>query len=185
MLVFQSLDIDSLFFLHKGIILDNLKGEITMKKVSGLLMTLLLIFFLSSCASNQNNESSQSIEPQENSEALNEETVNVVENESEEEDSKDDDMTKEDEAMEEEMTSEMKEFNAEELSKYNGKDGNPAYVAYDGKVYDVTNIRAWKNGLHQGKLEAGKDYTDVLNNKAPHPPSNLTDNAPVVGIYKE
>ena len=75
-------------------------------------------------------------------------------------------------------------FTPEELSKYNGKGGNPAYVAYEGKVYDVTNISAWKNGIHQGQFEAGKDYTDILNNDAPHSSKNLTDKAPIVGTYE-
>jgi len=75
-------------------------------------------------------------------------------------------------------------FTAEELAKYNGKDGNSAYVAYEGKVYDVTNIEAWKNGIHQGRFEAGKDYTDVLNNQAPHSSDNLTKNAPIVGLFE-
>lgn len=76
-------------------------------------------------------------------------------------------------------------FNAEELAKYDGVDGNPAYVAYEGYVYDVSNIKAWKGGIHQGKHKAGFDYTDVLNNEAPHSSKNLTDNAPIVGIYKD
>lgn len=75
-------------------------------------------------------------------------------------------------------------FSAEELSKYNGKDGNAAYVAYEGKVYDVSNIPAWKNGIHQNQFEAGKDFTDILNNQAPHSPDNLTKNAPIVGLYE-
>ena len=75
-------------------------------------------------------------------------------------------------------------FSAEELSKYNGKDGNAAYVAYEGKVYDVSNIAAWKNGIHQNQFEAGKDFTDILNNQAPHSPDNLTKNAPIVGLYE-
>ena len=76
-------------------------------------------------------------------------------------------------------------FTLEELSKYNGKDGMAAYVGYEGKVYDVSNIKAWKNGIHQGKYEAGQDYTDVLNNLAPHAPTNLTDNAPIVGTLEQ
>lgn len=76
-------------------------------------------------------------------------------------------------------------FNAEELAKYDGVDGNPAYVAYEGYVYDVSDIKAWKDGIHQGKHKAGFDYTEVLNNQAPHSPKNLTDNAPIVGIYNE
>lgn len=80
--------------------------------------------------------------------------------------------------------SELPTFNAEELAKYNGKDGNRAYVAYEGKVYDVTDIPAWRGGIHQNRFEAGKDYTEVLNKQAPHSPGNLTNNAPVVGIYE-
>ena len=75
-------------------------------------------------------------------------------------------------------------FSAEELAKYNGKDGNRAYVAYEGKVYDVTDIPAWNGGVHQNRFEAGKDYTEILNKQAPHSPSNLTSNAPIVGIYE-
>ena len=75
-------------------------------------------------------------------------------------------------------------FTAEDLAKYNGKEGQPAYVAYEGKVYDVTNISAWKGGTHQKKFEAGKDYTEILNDQAPHSSDNLTENAPVVGIYE-
>lgn len=75
-------------------------------------------------------------------------------------------------------------FNEEELAKYNGKDGRRAYVAYEGKVYDVTDIPAWRDGNHQNRFDAGKDYTEVLNNQAPHRPTNLTDNAPIVGIFE-
>lgn len=92
--------------------------------------------------------------------------------------------TQEDTTQSTTEVSDLPTFNAEELAKYNGKDGNRAYVAYEGKVYDVTDIPAWKGGSHQNRFEAGKDYTEVLNKQAPHPPSNLTNNAPVVGIYE-
>ncbi|GAB6106488.1 cytochrome b5 domain-containing protein [Fusibacter bizertensis] len=75
-------------------------------------------------------------------------------------------------------------YTAETLAKYNGKDGQPAYVAYEGKVYDVSNVKEWKTGTHQGKYEAGKDYTEVLNNVAPHPASFLLENGVLVGILK-
>jgi len=35
----------------------------------------------------------------------------------------------------------MRTFNKNELAKYNGKNGTPAYIAYKGKVYDVS--RSW------------------------------------------
>ena len=52
----------------------------------------------------------------------------------------------------------QRDFTLEELSKYTGKDGNPAYVAVNGVVYDVTNNAAWAAATHFG-LTAGKDLT--------------------------
>ncbi len=83
-----------------------------------------------------------------------------------------------------ETMSELPTFSLEELAKYDGKNDMPAYVAYEGKVYDVSKIEAWKNGIHQGKYTAGQDLTDVLNNVAPHSSKRLTDNAPVVGTLE-
>jgi len=50
-------------------------------------------------------------------------------------------------------------FTLQELSKYDGKGGNPAYVAVNGIVYDVTNNAAWAAATHFG-LTAGKDLTN-------------------------
>ncbi|MBF4693051.1 hypothetical protein ISU02_07965 [Fusibacter sp. Q10-2] len=91
----------------------------------------------------------------------------------------------EDQASDAQPADALPVFTPEELSKYNGKDGMAAYVGYEGKVYDVSKIKAWKNGIHQGKYEAGQDLTDILNNVAPHSPKNLTDNAPVVGTLEQ
>lgn len=55
----------------------------------------------------------------------------------------------------------------EELKHYNGEDGQKAYIAYKGKVYDVTSSPLWKNGIHQKMHKAGNDLTDLLKN-APH-----------------
>jgi predicted heme/steroid binding protein len=72
-------------------------------------------------------------------------------------------------------------FTADDLKKYNGQNGNPAYVAVNGTVYDVTNAKGWSNGSHQG-LSAGKDLTSELAN-SPHGDSVLA-NLPVVGTLK-
>lgn len=66
------------------------------------------------------------------------------------------------------------ELTAEELAKYNGKDGQPAYIAVDGIVYDVSNHPAWKDGGHNG-FEAGKDLTEEIKTKSPHGVSKLTE----------
>lgn len=49
-------------------------------------------------------------------------------------------------------------FTVAELAGYNGRDGNPAYVAVNGSVYDVTNNAGWAAATHFG-LTAGRDLT--------------------------
>jgi len=56
----------------------------------------------------------------------------------------------------------------EELAKFNGKNGQAAYVAVDGIVYDVTGNPHWKNGKHEGYDLAGQDVTKTIKNKSPH-----------------
>jgi len=76
-----------------------------------------------------------------------------------------------------------KTFTIDELSTYNGKDGNPVYIAVEGIVYDVTNVSQWKNGMHNG-FEAGKDLTEEIKTISPHGVSKLKG-VPVVGKLVE
>ena len=73
----------------------------------------------------------------------------------------------------------VKEFSKEQLSRFDGKDGKPAYVAYKGKVYDVTGSFLWKGGRHQALHRAGEDLTEVLDT-APHG-EDLLERVPVIG----
>ena len=66
----------------------------------------------------------------------------------------------------------MKEFTLQELKRYNGKNGMPAYVAYEGKVYDLSSSFLWRGGRHQTLHEAGEDLTESLK-EAPHGPEFL------------
>ena len=77
---------------------------------------------------------------------------------------------------------ELREFTLEELAQYNGKDGNPAYVAVNSKVYDVTNEPAWRGGSHQNTVVAGIDATEYIS-KSPHGASVL-NGLKVVGTLK-
>lgn len=53
----------------------------------------------------------------------------------------------------------QRDFTIEELSKFNGRDDKPAYIAINSNVYDVTNNAAWAAGTHFG-LSAGRDLTN-------------------------
>ena len=75
----------------------------------------------------------------------------------------------------------LKEYTLKELAKYNGKNGK-TYVAYQGKVYDVSNSYLWKGGTHKGHT-AGKDLTEELN-KSVHGPE-IIKGFPVVGTLKK
>ena len=55
----------------------------------------------------------------------------------------------------------------EELASYDGKDGRPAWFAFEGRIYDATQSKLWKQGIHMGRHTAGSDLTEALK-LAPH-----------------
>lgn len=65
------------------------------------------------------------------------------------------------------LIEEHRTFTLKELAEYNGTGGKPAYVAYKGKVYDVSASSFWLDGDHFGSHQAGKDLTEELE-LAPH-----------------
>lgn len=54
------------------------------------------------------------------------------------------------------------EFDRASLAKHDGKEGRQALVAVDGKVYEVTGNRLWKNGAHMNRHQAGVDLTEAI-----------------------
>ena len=77
----------------------------------------------------------------------------------------------------------MQEFELAELKKFDGNEGRPVYVAYKGKVYDVSDSKLWRNGLHMKRHQAGQDMTADIQG-APHEPDVL-ERFPQVGILKK
>jgi len=59
------------------------------------------------------------------------------------------------------------DLTAEELAACDGQGGRPACFAFEGKIYDATMSRYWKQGLHMGRHNAGSDLTEALK-QAPH-----------------
>ena len=77
----------------------------------------------------------------------------------------------------------MKEFTADELSSFNGKEGRPVYIAFQGKVYDVSKSPLWSKGLHMNRHPAAKDLAGEIS-AAPHG-IEVFDRYPQVGILKK
>ena len=70
-------------------------------------------------------------------------------------------------------------FTSEELVKYNGQKGQPAYVAVDDIVYDVSAI--FQEGFHYSHL-AGQELTAAFLSQ--HTKDQITK-YPVIGKLKK
>src|SRR3989304_57330 len=77
----------------------------------------------------------------------------------------------------------MKEFTPEELSSFDGKDSRPACIAFQGKVYDVSQSPLWSKGLHMNRHPAGKDLAGEIS-AAPHG-TEVLERYPQVGVLKQ
>jgi len=71
----------------------------------------------------------------------------------------------------------------EELAGYDGREGRPAYVAVNGKIYDFTGSKLWAVGNHMQQHQAGQDLTEELLS-APHVRA-VVERFPVVGQLEE
>lgn len=61
----------------------------------------------------------------------------------------------------------MNDITLEELKRFDGRNGQPAYVAYKGIVYDVSESAMWGEGDHEGMHQAGADLS-TAHDDAPH-----------------
>ena len=52
-----------------------------------------------------------------------------------------------------------KKITLEELAAADGKDGRPIYLAFQGRVYDVSESPLWEGGLHMARHHGGHDLT--------------------------
>jgi len=75
-----------------------------------------------------------------------------------------------------------REFTLEEMAAADGTDGKPVYIAYQGRVYDVSQSPLWESGEHMVRHRAGKDLTGEFAN-APHG-LEVFERYPQVGVLK-
>lgn len=73
----------------------------------------------------------------------------------------------------------MNSYTRQQLALRNGQDKPEIWVAFEGKIYDVTLSRLWRNGKHYEHW-AGQDLTDELKD-APHTHS-VFEKFVVIGI---
>ncbi len=81
------------------------------------------------------------------------------------------------------MSEDQRRFTPEELAQCNGADGQPVYVAYQGRVYDVSDSGLWQGGKHMAGHLAGADLTGELP-AAPHG-EEVFSHYPQVGVLPE
>lgn len=70
-----------------------------------------------------------------------------------------------------------KEVNINELSNYNGKDGNPPYIAIFGTVYDLTDVDKWQEKNIKVGCDLTGEYKEVYGND-----KSYLKNLKVVGV---
>jgi len=73
----------------------------------------------------------------------------------------------------------MQEITLDELRAADGRDGRPAHIAYQGRVYDVSGSFLWQGGVHQALHRAGCDLTAELA-RAPHG-AEFVERFPLIG----
>lgn len=73
----------------------------------------------------------------------------------------------------------MNTYSKQQLALRNGQDKPEIWVAFEGKIYDVTLSRLWRNGKHYEHW-AGQDLTDELKD-APHTKS-VFEKFEVIGL---
>lgn len=63
---------------------------------------------------------------------------------------------------------------------FDGAGGSPVYIAFEGKVYDVSESWHWRGGSHWSLHNAGADLTAEIAD-APHG-REMLERFPVVGL---
>lgn len=76
----------------------------------------------------------------------------------------------------------MEQWDETSLAQFDGQNGKPIYIAFRGRVYDVSASKRWHEGLHMKRHQAGRDLTASFP-AAPHG-EDVFSRYPQVGLYR-
>lgn len=79
------------------------------------------------------------------------------------------------------MEQNLAQYTSSQLALRNGHDKPEIWIAFRGKIYDVTRSRLWRSGKHYEHW-AGQDLTDELKD-APHT-EYVFEKLPIIGLLK-
>lgn len=77
----------------------------------------------------------------------------------------------------------MKEFDLKDIEKFDGSNGSPVYIVHQGRVFDVSESKLWRTGMHMKRHRSGKDLTTDIQ-AAPHG-TEVLERYPQIGIVKK
>jgi arsenite oxidase small subunit len=76
-----------------------------------------------------------------------------------------------------------KKFTSDDLKRFDGSVGQPLYVVFKGKVYDLTSSKLWPQGKHMGMHTQNENLPEAIKT-APHGEDNVF-RFPLVGEFAE
>jgi len=76
-----------------------------------------------------------------------------------------------------------KSFSSAELQQFDGQNGQPFYVVFRGKVFDLSGSKLWLQGKHMGIHTRDENLGETIKS-APHG-EDLLERFPVIGEFEE
>jgi arsenite oxidase small subunit len=77
----------------------------------------------------------------------------------------------------------LRSFTHKELELFDGKEGHPFYIVFNGKVYDLSKSQLWIEGTHMGIHTRNENLAESMK-KAPHTQETL-ERFPIIGTFSE
>ena len=84
---------------------------------------------------------------------------------------------------EEKGNNKLRIFTQKELEEFDGKEGRPFYIVFEGKVYDLSKSQLWIEGSHMGIHTRDENLSETIKD-APHTEETL-ERFPVIGTLGE